>query len=101
MIEMAFDVPLHEYMLIRLPGKRPNTVLAVEAQLFNIKICEYVDPMLIDRSWCYPDAQTALKALTDYILSDEADEPVGWIRAIGMNTGERRGEPVDDHQQSL
>lgn len=48
---MPFDVPDHDHMLLKVPGKRPGTVLAIERQLFNVKIAEYVEPMFFDRQW--------------------------------------------------
>lgn len=36
MAKFPFDVPEHEAMIFKAPGKRPSTVLAVEVQLFNV-----------------------------------------------------------------
>lgn len=51
MAKFPFDVPEHEAMIFKAPGKRSGTVLAVEAQLFNVKIAEYIEPLFFDRQW--------------------------------------------------
>lgn len=48
---MPFDVPDHEYMLLRMPGKRPGTVLTVEQQIVNVIIAEYTEPFYHPRQW--------------------------------------------------
>lgn len=51
MTGLPFDVPEHEEMILKTPGKRPGTVLAIERQLFNVKIAEYTEPLFFDRQW--------------------------------------------------
>lgn len=51
MSEFAFDVPEHSMMILKVPGKRPGTVLVVERQLFNIKVSEYTEPLYCPRQW--------------------------------------------------
>lgn len=48
---MPFDVPNHSLILFKVPGKRPGTVLAIERQLFNVKIAEYTEPLFYSRQW--------------------------------------------------
>ena len=48
---MPFEVPTHPLMLLRVPGKRPDTVLTVERQIYNVIIAEYTEPLYHPRQW--------------------------------------------------
>lgn len=85
--EMAFEVPLHDRMLVRTAGKRPDTVLTVEQQIYTWRICEYTEPWSYNRFWCYESADHAVDALMIYLLFPDAEEPKGWTRAIDPSAG--------------
>lgn len=89
----AFDVPAHNLMLARCPGKQPNTVLTIEVQIFTVRICEYTEPIFYERFWCFEDAEAAVSALARYMEDEAADEPVGWKRAGDRQGIRRNGQP--------
>lgn len=113
--QMPFDVPLHDLMLLRLPGKRPGTVLTVEMMAYTVRICEYTEPLSYERFWCYSayaqddahghellarDAQgavlaacAAIEAVCAYLVSDQ-EEPAGWIKAVAYGPIPN-GQPYD------
>ncbi len=97
MRDFPFEVATHEYMLLCTPGKRPNTVLCIEVQLFNVAINEYTEPLFYGRQWSYSEVDDALLALANYLVNDD-DEPVGWIRATEEGRATRR---ASDEESSL
>lgn len=76
-----FEVPIHDRMIARVAGKRPNTVLTVEQMVYTVRICEYTEPWSYDRHWCFESLGEALSALMDYLEIDVATEPAGWVKA--------------------
>ena len=78
--DMPFEVPIHDSMALRIPGKFPLTVLTVEAMLFSWRICEYSEPLFFARAWWYESFDAALAALSEFTNTPGA-EPGGWIRA--------------------
>src|SRR4051812_48852218 len=79
--EMPFDVPLHDRMALRIPGKMPQTVLCIEQMIYTWRISEYTDPLSYGRHWCYETFEDALAAVVLFV-STPGNEPDGWIRAI-------------------
>ena len=95
--QMPFDVPWHEMMVLRVPGKMPLTVLTIERMLYSWRLCEYSEPLYIARSWWYESQDEAITALATF-LSSPGNEPQDWIRADGVVDGHyciRRAHIVD------
>lgn len=86
--DMPFEVPTHDSMALRIPGKLPLTVLTVEALLFSWRICEYTEPLFFARAWWYESFDAALAALGEFTTTP-GPEPGGWIRADDIH-GEGR-----------
>lgn len=88
--ELPFEVALHDLMVMRVAGKDGTTVLTVERNLYNVKVCEYSEPLFYFRDWWYPTLQEALLALATYLSVPEQAELLGWIRSSVLGVGTRR-----------
>lgn len=86
-LDQPFDVDDHERMLLRIRGKEPQTVLALEAMLYTWRISEYTDPLSYGRHWCYETVDDAIRGLIGYLDVPVAVEPQGWIRATDFGDG--------------
>ena len=75
-----FEVPPHNTMAMRVPGKLPQTVLTIERMLYSWRLCEYTEPLFIGRAWWYESFEDALRALADFV-SLPGNEAQGWLRA--------------------
>lgn len=80
--EVSFQVPTHAGMTIQVTGKRPNTILTVEATFDGAQICEYTERLFRERIWCYRSEAEACLALGMYLGEEIAVEPGYWIRAF-------------------
>ena len=89
---LPFEVEAHALMPVRVAGKDGTTVLTIERNIYNFKVCEYDGPLSFFRQWCYPDYEQAYVALVRYLIEPEATELAGWTRAIDMEHGERHPE---------
>lgn len=85
----AEDVPWHDRMVLRVPGKREGTVLTVEIMIYTTRICEYTEPWSYDRHWCYASLNDAALALVEYLDADAA-EPAGWVKAVDRDENGHR-----------
>lgn len=81
-----FDVPIHDNMAMRIPGKLPLTVLCIERQIYTWRISEYTEPLSYGRHWCYESFSEAIAALAGFV-SEPGTEPEGWIRATDFGDG--------------
>jgi hypothetical protein len=90
MSQEAFEVPVHDTMYLRVPGKIPNTVLTVEKMLYSWRLCEYSDPLFIARAWWYEELGEALQALSQFVATPGAVEAGGWLRADDTHEGQWR-----------
>lgn len=88
--EPSFEVPLHEHMALRIPGKMPLTVLTIERMIFSWRICEYTDPLFIGRAWWYDSFEEALTAVADFMSSPAGEPDNGWLRADDIFEGSSR-----------
>jgi hypothetical protein len=84
--EFPFEVPLHDRMALRVPGKLPQTVLCIEQQIYTWRISEYTEPISYGRHWCYESFEEALIAVAAFV-SEPGNEPDGWIRATDFGDG--------------
>lgn len=87
---LPFDVPIHDRMAVRVPGKLPNTVVTLEQMAFTWRICEYTERISYDRFWCYSDNWAAALALGAWMLDEQATEPTGWVKATDKADGNYR-----------
>lgn len=85
----AFEVPFHRDIYLRVPGKRPGTVLAVEQMGHEVALCEYTEPMFYARQWSYSTLLQAILETQKYVTGS-ADEPEGWLRSVTAEEGIRR-----------
>lgn len=80
--DLPFVVEQHNLMFMRVAGKG-DTVLTLERNLYSWNIYEYSDPLFRHRAWWYDMEEfgQAVTALLEYLESERATEPQGWLRS--------------------
>lgn len=100
-LPLPFVVPHHDRMHVRICGRVPNTVLAVEAMAFTVRISEYTEPLSYGRFWCFETLGKALMGLAIYLNDHGLDEPCGWTRAIDFVGGYRVRKMFDGEIRNM
>jgi hypothetical protein len=101
---LPFKLIIKPGMFVWRIGKRPDTVLTIEAEHISSiwRICEYSEPDTISRFWLYPSQQAAEFSLDNWLtLGNHADSPSGWIgdRDRQHNSGDQRSQTEQGTQK--